>query len=180
MDLWSRCMECTAIPFSGLPNTCTQKSHSACKGRNMWGNCCPPLLQQEQDWGEIPNCQMLLFPWPSCWNHTGDALMCWCLHCNPKVVVSDAAMYGRWRVQSSTRLHGMELQYRQQSQDHKGDPIVLLISSRKLKDIGEVIYTAQGSHQPLRKCTQMDFYGDQQMFILSKDSRELMAGETGL
>ncbi|MED6280477.1 hypothetical protein CHARACLAT_011368 [Characodon lateralis] len=41
-----------------------------------------------------------------------------------------------------------------------GDTIVLLIPSQKVKDGGKTIYTAQWTPQPLRKCTQMDFYGE--------------------
>lgn len=41
-------------------------------------------------------------------------------HCSPEVVVSDASLYGRWGVQGSAGPHRMELQHRQQSQDHKG------------------------------------------------------------
>lgn len=42
------------------------------------------------------------------------------LHCSSEVVVSDAAVHGRWGVQGSPRSDRMELQHRQQSQDHKG------------------------------------------------------------
>lgn len=42
------------------------------------------------------------------------------LHCSSEVVVSDAAMHGRWGVQGAPRSDRMELQHRQQSQDHKG------------------------------------------------------------
>lgn len=51
--------------------------HSACEGRNMWSHRCPPLLQQEQDRGEISDGQMFLFPGSSCRHHSGDALLRW-------------------------------------------------------------------------------------------------------
>lgn len=51
--------------------------HSACEGRDVWGDRCPSLLQQEQDRGEISNCQMFLLPWTGCWHHPGHALLCW-------------------------------------------------------------------------------------------------------
>lgn len=56
---------------------------SPCESRNMWGNCCTPMLQQEQDWREIPDRQMLLLPWTGGRNDESGAIMCrryaWCL-----------------------------------------------------------------------------------------------------
>lgn len=51
--------------------------HSAREGRNVWGDCRSPLLQQEQDRGEIPNCQVFLFPWSGCGHHQGHAFLRW-------------------------------------------------------------------------------------------------------
>lgn len=50
---------------------------SACQGRDMWSDCCPSLLQQEQDRREISDCQMFLLPWTSCRHHSGHALLRW-------------------------------------------------------------------------------------------------------
>jgi len=47
----------------------------------MWSDRCSSLLQQEQDWGEISNCQMFLLPWSGCWHHPSDALLCWWYVC---------------------------------------------------------------------------------------------------
>lgn len=49
---------------------------SACEGRNVWGDRRPSLLQQEQDWGEISNGQMFLFPRAGSRHHPGHALLC--------------------------------------------------------------------------------------------------------
>lgn len=42
---------------------------------NLWGNCRTPLLQQEQDRGEIPDCQMLLLPWTGGRNNKGSSVL---------------------------------------------------------------------------------------------------------
>lgn len=49
---------------------------SSCEGRNLWGNCCTPLLQQEQDRREIPDCQMLLLPWTGGRNNKSRSILC--------------------------------------------------------------------------------------------------------
>lgn len=48
---------------------------SAREGRNVWGDRRPSLLQQEQDWGEISNGQMFLFPGAGSRHHPGHALL---------------------------------------------------------------------------------------------------------
>lgn len=101
---------------------------------------------------------MFLLPWTGRRHHSCHAILRRCLHCSSEVVVSDAAMHGRWGVQGSPRSHRMELQHRQQSQDHKGDPIVPLISRGVVGNGGGRTYTAQRTYKIVRKCTLMDVY----------------------
>ncbi len=49
---------------------------SSCESRNLWGNCCTPMLQQEQDRREIPDCQMLLLPWTGGGNNKSGSILC--------------------------------------------------------------------------------------------------------
>lgn len=49
---------------------------SSCESGNLWGNCCTPLLQQEQDRREIPDCQMLLLPWTGGGNNKSGSILC--------------------------------------------------------------------------------------------------------
>lgn len=72
-NVWSVWRQESRVPYT----VCLCLFHSACQGRDVWGDRCPSLLQQEQDWGEISNCQMLLLPWTGCWHHPGHALLCW-------------------------------------------------------------------------------------------------------
>ncbi|KAG7257188.1 hypothetical protein CRUP_028093, partial [Coryphaenoides rupestris] len=96
-----------AARLSGVPlwtaeqRLVTQKPHSAREGRHLRGDRRPPLLQQEQDRGAVPDRQVFLLP-------------------GAKVVVSNASLHGRGGVQGAAGPEGLELQHREQSH-----PIVL-------------------------------------------------------
>lgn len=49
---------------------------SSRESRNMWGNRCTPLLQQEQDRREIPDSQMLLLSWTGGGNDESGTIVC--------------------------------------------------------------------------------------------------------
>ncbi|CAI9579034.1 unnamed protein product [Staurois parvus] len=52
---------------------------------------------------------MFMFSWPSCRDYEGSPILCRCFYSYPEMVVSDAALFRRRRLQSSTRLVRLEL-----------------------------------------------------------------------
>lgn len=59
-----------------IPTTVFVCAFSSCESGNLWGNCCAPMLQQEQDRREIPDCQMLLLPWTGGGNNKSGSILC--------------------------------------------------------------------------------------------------------
>ncbi len=67
---------CVKGDVSHMCHWCTCVCFCIHRGRNMWGHCSPPMLQQEPHWGAFPDCQVLVFTGKSGRNNTEQTLLC--------------------------------------------------------------------------------------------------------